>query len=116
MTMSVSSKSPVADGTDDTCLYTTSANSVLLKDILSGSADDAKNAEMNIYATAYVKFADGSIMYSEVTATSLKALVETIDAKLWTSLTAAQQQSVLEMYNTYADVMNTWNIPNIKAA
>ena len=116
VTMSVSNKSPVADGSDETCLYTTSANSVLLKDILSGSADDAKNAEMNVYASAYVKFADGSIMYSETTATNLKALVETIDAKLWTSLTTAQQQAMIEMYNTYADVMNTWNIPNIKAA
>ena len=71
---------------------------------------------MNVYASAYVKFADGSIMYSETTATSLKALVETIDAKLWTSLTAAQQQAVLAMYDAYETVMSTWNIPNIAAA
>ena len=115
VTMSTSNESPVADDTDSSCLYTTSANSVLLKNILSGSAEDAEKAEMNVYASAYVKFADGSILYSEVTATNLKALVETIDAKLWNNLTEAQQNAVLEMYKTYEATMSTWNIPNIQA-
>ena len=116
VTMSTSNKSPVADDTDSSCLYTTSANSVLLKNILSGSADDAKNATMNVYASAYVKFTDGSIRYSEVTATNLKTLVETIDGKLWNNLSNAQRNAVLEMYETYEAVMRSWNIPNIKAA
>lgn len=116
VTMSTSSKSPVADDTDSTCMYTTSANSTLLSNILAGSAQDANNATQNIYASAYVKFNDGSILYSEVTATNLKTLVETIDGKLWNNLTAAQQQAMLQMYGTYADVMSTWNIPNIQAA
>ena len=116
VTMSTSSKVPVADDTDSSCMYTTSANSTLLNNILSGSADDANNATKNIYASAYVKFTDGSILYSDVTATNLKALVETIDGKLWNNLTAAQQQAMLQMYDTYADVLGSWNIPNIKTA
>lgn len=116
VTMSTSSKSPVADDTDSSCLYTTSANSTLLSNILSGSAEDASNATMQIYARTYVKFSDSSIRYSEVTATSLKALVETIDGKLWNNLTNAQKNAVLEMYETYETVMGSWNIPNIKTA
>ena len=116
VTMSTSNKSPVADDTDSSCLYTTSANSTLLSNILSGNADDAKNATMNVYASAYVKFTDGSIRYSEVTATNLKTLVETIDGKLWNNLSNAQRNAVLEMYETYEAVMRSWNIPNIKAA
>ncbi|MBR2311023.1 MAG: hypothetical protein IKA47_10915 [Oscillospiraceae bacterium] len=116
VTMSTSNKSPVADDTDSTCKYTTSATSTLLSNILSGSADDANNATMNVYASAYVKFTDGSIQYSESTATNLKALVETIDGKLWNSLSAAQQEAMLQMYETYEDVMRSWNIPNIKNA
>lgn len=116
VTMSTSSKSPVADDTDSTCMYTTSATSTLLSNILSGSAEDANNATINVYASAYVKFSDGSIQYSEVTATNLKTLVETIDGKLWNSLSAAQQEAMLQMYKTYEDVMSSWNIPNIKNA
>ena len=119
VTMSTSCESPVADDTDSTCLYTTTANSTLLNNILLDSNSPIVNNEsavMNIYARVYVKFSDNSVFYGDVIATNLKALVETIDSKLWGNLSAAQQKAVLDMYETYEDVMSSWNIPNIKNA
>ena len=95
-------------------LYTTGYNSVLVKDIMkSGSADNTANAQAKIYARAYVKLSDGTIIYSETVAVTLQQLVMAADSK-WGGLKAAQQQTLLNLYEAFATEMAGWKIPNIK--
>ena len=115
VTLSTTSEAPTADDSDPTCLYTTSNNSVLVKNILAEGANNAKRAKMLIYARAYLKLSDGTFIYSEVSATNLQTLVETVDARSWNKLSAAQKGVLADMYAAYADTMSKWNIPNLKA-
>ena len=112
--LSTEDETPVAqDGT--TSLYTVGYNSVLLKDIMkSGGADNKANADKSIYARAYVKLADGTTVYGATATVTLKQLVCAVDAK-WAGLTAAQQEALKGMYETFKADMAAWKIPNIKA-
>ena len=105
--LSVEAEKPVAqDGT--TSLYTVGENSVLVKDILaSGGAD------MAIYARAYVKLSDGTIIYGDSVSVTFRQLVYAAD-RMWNSLSAAQQQTLKDLYAANTAVMASWNIPNIK--
>lgn len=117
--LSTSNEVPVADDSDPACLYTATANSVLLKNIMSQdklAAENAANAKTKVYARAYVKLADGTYIYSDVVVSDLQSLVETIDAKLWDNLSAAQKEAFVAMYQLYSDAMSGWNIPNLKNA
>ena len=69
---------------------------------------------MKIYARAYVKLSDGTVIYGKTVSVTLKQLVTAIDAK-WNGLTATQQEALKAMYNTFATEMASWQIPNIKA-
>ena len=115
--LSTACEMPVADGSNSNCLYTTSANSVLLKDIMRQdklAAENAADAKTKVYARAYIKLADGTYIYSDVVVSNLQQLVETIDAKLWDKLSATQKDAFEAMYQLYRDAMSDWNIPNLK--
>lgn len=107
--LSTVDETPVAED-NTTSLYTVGYNSVLVQNILTA----AENANMPIYARAYVKNAEGTTLYGETVTVTLKRLVYAVDAK-WDSLTATQKEAVLQMYQQYATIMGTWRIPNIKA-
>ena len=112
--LSTSDETPVAQD-NTTSLYTVGYNSVLVKDIMqAGSTENVKNANMKIYARAYTKLSDGTIIYGNTVTVTLKQLVMAADAK-WTALTSAQQQTLLDMYEAFAAEMAGWKIPNIKA-
>jgi hypothetical protein len=105
--LSVTDENPVAkDGT--TSLYTVGENSVLVKDILK-----AGGADTVIYARAYVKLSDGTIIYGKTVSATFRQLVYAAD-RMWNSLSAAQQQTLKDLYAANAAVMSSWNIPNIK--
>ena len=107
--LSVESDTPVAkDGT--TSLYTAGQNSVLVKDILK-----AGGADMVIYARAYVKLSDGTIIYGDTVSVTFRQLVYAANAK-WSSLSAAQQQTLKDLYQANQALMASWNINNIKNA
>lgn len=111
--LSTADETPVAQD-NTTSLYTTGYNSVLVKDIITvGGADNAANSGMKIYARAYVKLADGTVVYGSTVSVTLRQLVYAVDAK-WDDLTSQQQQALLDMYNAFASDMAAWNIPNIK--
>lgn len=111
--LSTEDETPVAQD-NTTSLYTVGYNSVLVKDIMkSGSADNASNAGRKIYARAYVKLSDSTIIYGDTVEVTLKQLVTAADAK-WDGLTAAQQQTLLDMYAAFESDMAVWSIPNIK--
>lgn len=119
VTLSTQNEKPVADDTDAGSLYTTSGNSVLVKDIISEentAEQNIRNAKQKVYARAYLKLTDGEVLYSEANTTNLQAMVETVDAVAWDRLRDAQKAALTAMYQTYAEEMATWNIPNLKSA
>lgn len=107
--LSTEDETPVAED-NTTSLYTVGYNSVLVQNILTA----AENAGMPIYARAYVKNAEGTVLYGETVTVTLQQLVYAADAK-WDSLTATQQEVLLQMYRQYTAIMGTWRTPNIKA-
>lgn len=119
VTMSTACELPVADDSDSSCLYTLTARSVLLKDIMSpdNTVDvNRSNGKKLIYSRAYLKLADGTYLYSDVSTANLQTMVETVDAKAWDRLSDAQREMLLTMYQTYSEVMDAWDIPNLKSA
>ena len=87
---------------------------ISVDEILNGSSKDAARAEMPIYARAYVLLADGTYIYSDTVDITLRAVTETIDSDLYQSLSAAEKAGLLAMYQQFADLMESWEIPNIK--
>jgi len=99
-------------------------NGTILQNIMTEGAVTAtnqRNAEMKVYTQAYVELADGTRILGKTVCCSLRDLIEgTKDItgvdQLWDSLTAVQQQAMLTLYESFADVLSAWNIPNIKNA
>ena len=115
--LSTQNQKPVADDSDPASLYTSFGNSVLVNNILSEDSTAVANrisARSLIYARAYLKLQDGTFLYSNGKTTNLQMVVETLDAKAWSSMNSTQQTAFSAMYKAYADVMSTWNIPNLK--
>ena len=106
--LSVDTDKPVAQD-NTTSLYTVGETSVLVRDILK-----AGGADMVIYARAYVKSADGTTIYGSTVQVTFRQLVYAAD-RMWNSLSAAQQQTLKDLYAANA-AMTSWNIPNIKNA
>lgn len=116
--VSTSNPLPVADDSDASSLYTVGSTSVLIKDILktdNTKVENSRNAQMVIYARVYAQKANGEYVYSDAVQVNLKQVVIAAQNK-WEDLTTAQQEALTQMYETYADVMANWNIPNLKAA
>lgn len=107
MALSVTDENPCAkDGT--TSLYTAGHNSVLVKDILSAGAADTA-----VYARAYIKFSDGTCVYSDTVQATFHQVVQAADS-MWDSLTASQRQTLLDLYNANTAIMANWKLPNIQ--
>ena len=88
---------------------------MLLQNILRENRSDAQNmlyAQMPIYGRAYIKV-DGQYVYGDPVAYSLLDLLTVADAR-WESLTTAQRDSLLEMYDIYYTVAFNWELPNIR--
>ena len=108
---------PVADGSDASSLYTQGSKSVLVKDILkteNTKSENLNNARAKIYARVYVQMADGEYVYSDVVEVNLQQVVVGAHNK-WDVLTAAQKNALQQMFDTYAEVMRTWDVPNLKS-
>lgn len=111
--VSVNNQLPLADDSDETCLWTADTKSVLISNILDGGAENARNGKMVIYARAYAQLGNGAYTYSNVVEVSLQQVVVAADHQ-WTSLTEAQKAALCTMYSTHESVMSTWNLPNIR--
>lgn len=118
ITLSLFNNQPVADGTDETCLWTTGDTSVLVNNILK--SDNARmannrNGAMPIYARAYLELANGTYLYSDAVVDTLQSVVESVDEK-YDSLTDVQKAAINTMYAAFGETMDTWKIPNLKQA
>ena len=107
--VSLYSQLPVADGSDETSLYTADQNSVLITNILG----DGQWGRTIIYARPYILLEDGTYIYGDVVATNLKTVVQAVDTQ-WDALSDAQKAAIAEMYQQHTPVMQSWQIPNIK--
>ncbi len=79
------------------------------------SSVNSEHAAMPVYARAYIRLHDGSYFFGAAQCRSLQQQVELID-QTFASLDSAQKEGILAMYQTYAEPMAQWNIPNLKAA
>ena len=93
--------------------YGTVLTGIMTKD--GGYSTNRRNADMVVYGVAYIKYADGTVEYSNHASYTLKQVVEASDA-MWSDLTETQKNGLLDMYADFSNVMKAWNIPNIKAA
>ena len=89
-------------------------SSTLLKNIMKEGISDQGNAAraaIPVYGRAYIKTADG-YFFGEVVQRSLQEQVELADGSFET-LTQTQKLDAKEMFDTYRQVMESWNIINI---
>jgi len=94
----------------------TAGTSSLLYGVMKAANTDAanqKNAATPVYGRAYVKTTDGQYLFGYTQMRSLQEQVELADEKY---TPATMPQNILDLYSTYASVMDSWNIPNIQAA
>ena len=111
--LSTQDAAPVAQE-GGTSLYTLDETSVLVQNILKpGNADNGKNARTKIYARAYVKLSDGTIIYGTTSAVSLYQVVKAIDAK-WDNLSDLQKQGMQQLQAAYPELFASWKLQNVK--
>ena len=92
--------------------------STFLRDIIKTTNSVEKNAAraaMPIYGRAYILTKDGQYLFGAAVSRSFQEQVEEVDA-MWSQLTFQQQMEVATMYQTYFNVMQNWNLPNLQAA
>lgn len=73
------------------------------------------NANTRVYARPYLQLADGTYLFGTVSDTCMKDVADVADT-LWSTLTDAQKQGLLGMYERFFPVMDTWNMPNLQSA
>jgi len=89
-------------------------SSTLLKNIMKEDISDKGNtarAAIPVYGRAYIKTADG-YFFGEVVQRSLQEQVELADESFG-MLTEPQKLEAKEMFDTYRQIMESWNIINI---
>ena len=73
---------------------------------------------MKIYGSAYLKLKDSdTFVFGASQGRSLQEQVEGIDSRLWDTLTQAQKDGILKMYevNAFRRIMSEWALVNIPA-
>ena len=114
---------PSAENIESTTIYTSltdwagESHSVLLTGILKAENDAQTNwcnGATRVFACTYLQ-TDTGYVFGDVVCISLQELTELVSDS-WTSLNDFQQGSLLDMYGTWWDVMDYWNIPEIKNA
>ena len=82
--------------TDEDTLYTTGTTGVMIQNILTGDAEDADRAIMDIYAASYVVLPDGTVLTSE----------NEVAYSLYDILLILKDQNP----SAFKDFCTTWNI------
>ena len=123
--VSTGSQSPSADPKDSLSRYTaftkndyglSGTTSAMITGIMDGENSDGADANTLIYGRPYILLTDGTYLYGEVAATSLKALTERIITDKWEDLTITQNRAIHAMYETYETVMKAWPLPALQKA
>ena len=91
-----------------------SGNGTLLKGIMKPNNAyliNLRNSHIDIYGRAYILTEEG-YMFGGGHKRTLKQQTEATDT-LWASCDDDKKQALSTMYNTYKNIMDSWNIPNI---
>ena len=116
-------EAPNATNMHTTSLYTSltdweeGSQSVLLSGIMKAENDmqtNWDNGSTRVYANTYIETEEGYV-FGAAYAVSLEEMTELV-SKQWGCLGDFQQGSLLDMYGTWWDVMDYWDIPEIKSA
>ena len=102
-------KEAFGTGADNTSTLLTG---VLKED--NGYNTNVRNSKIQVYGRAYIEI-DGEYTFGVCRNRSMVEQLEGIDAK-WSELKENQIPGIQAMYNTYKQVMRTWNLPNLKAS
>lgn len=90
--------------------------STILRDILSEEYSpftNKRNAETKVYGRSYIQLEDGTYILGESTSITLQEAIVYTDS-VWDQLETIQQDAVLDLYERFPAVFNTWDIPTIK--
>ena len=94
------------------------AGSTLLTGILKESNNEAtnkRNLNVPVYGRAYVQLTDGPYVFGQTVEQSLLQQLEGVDAMV-DSLSVTQLESLLEMYETYRDLLKRDSLSKIEEA
>lgn len=115
-------QAPNAENMHSTCLYTamdkalfnSNNNSCLLSGIMKpelADADNTSRAATPVYAGAYVRLTDGTVLYGSTVSTNLQEQVAAINAG-WINLTYSQKHAFVEMVERFDTTMrdSSWSV------
>ena len=101
---------------------TNSVKSVYVSNIIDPTLDAATNqarAQVGIFGRPYIQLNDGTMLFGEACGFSMQEAVEYVDS-FWNDpvhpLSEEAKQDLVALYKTYSTLMESWNIPNAKAA
>ena len=101
---------------------TNSVKSVYVSNIIDPTLDAATNqarARVGIFGRPYIQLNDGTMLFGEACGFSMQEAVEYVDS-FWNDpvhpLSEEAKQDLVALYKTYSTLMESWNIPNAKAA
>ncbi len=84
-----------------------------IANILSGDAmDNAARGQMSVYARAYIRLKDGTLLFSSQVENDLQTLMEAVNAQ-WDRYTPTQQAKVATMLATAEKQISHWNVASI---
>ena len=120
---------PTADNITTKCKYSVftdfkagkqdaDTTSTLLTGVMKSlnlDSTNKQNANLPIYGRAYILTKDGKLVFGAAACRTFKEQVEAIDT-MWSRLSASQKTAIAAMYTKFTKVMESWNIPNLKAS
>ena len=98
----------------DKSLFNSDSNSCLLSGIMKAENEDADNlyrAAMPVYAGAYVRLTDGTVLFGSTVSTNLQEQAAAINAE-WLDLTYTQKRAFIGMFEQFDTVMrdSSWSV------
>ena len=86
-------------------------------DPTQSAANNAARTQVAIYGRAYIQLDDGTMLFGDATSFSMKSAVEHVDS-WWDGLGDESRERLVTFYTNpaYKPFMESWEIPNIKAA
>ena len=89
----------------------------LLKGVMKETNNDFSNsveAKRPIYGSAYIKTKD-TVIFGSAATRSFREQIELVD-DYWGTLSQTQKNAAVDMYRTFVNNMQYWDVPNMKAA
>ncbi len=73
------------------------------------------NANTRVYARPYLELSDGTFLFGAEGSSTMRQVAQAADGQ-WNTLTDAQKQGLLGMYERFSTTLNRWPLENLLAA